>query len=335
MGGAGGAMWVDSGAPPPGGTGASGAAGTGPDPVLDAGSEFDAGPVPTCFDTLQNQDEAGIDCGGASCIPCPCTFGVPQQLGNPNASGNDLWSPSLSNDGLAMYFSLSTPGFNERVAVATRSSRGAAFSAGSALPTPVNSSTAGTPELSANGLALYFFSQRFDGTGDRDLYVATRSSTALQFGAVTELTTVNSTRRDDRPWVAPDELTLYFTSQRSSLTDDLWRATRNARSDPFGMPVAVTELNSTGNDSGLYSTPDGKVVYFASDRSGGGGGVDIYRAVRASTSSAFSTPELLSALSSGADDFDPQLTADGQELFFASTRSGGVYRIWRSLVTCP
>lgn len=27
-------------------------------------------PEPTCFDRRQNQDEDGIDCGGASCVPC-------------------------------------------------------------------------------------------------------------------------------------------------------------------------------------------------------------------------------------------------------------------------
>jgi Tol biopolymer transport system component len=182
---------------------------------------------------------------------------------------------------------------------------------------------------------LYFFSQRFGGMGDRDLYVATRASTAVQFNVVNPLTTLNSSRRDDRPWVSPDELTIYFSSQRASLSDDLWRATRNVRTDAFGTAVPATELNSAGNDAGIFLTPDGLVALFASDRSGGLGGVDIYRAIRATASSAFSTPKLVSEVSSSADDLDPQLTADGQELFFASNRTGGNYRIWRSLVTCP
>jgi hypothetical protein len=63
--------------------------------------------------------------------------------------------------------------------------------------------------------------------------------------------------------------------------------------------------------------------------------MDIYRATRASTSSPFSTPQLVSELNSSADDFDVQLSADGQEVFFASNRNSVNYRIWRSLVTCP
>jgi hypothetical protein len=334
-GGAGGLMSVDSGVTTPSDSGSSGEAGADQSPVGDAGSILDAGPTPTCFDGLENQDETGVDCGGASCVPCLCAFGAPQLLGNPNASGNDAWSPTFSSDGLTMYFSLTVPGFNERIAVTTRPDRGNTFGPTNTLPAPVNTSNDGTPELSQDGLSLYFFKQGSGNATARDLYVATRASTAAQFNTVRDLTTLNSSRRDDRPWVSPDELTVYFTSQRASTSDDLWRATRNTRSDPFGTPVVVTELNSTGNDAGIVLTPDGLVALFASDRSGGRGGVDIYRAVRARTSDPFSTPDIVPELSSTADDFDVQLTADGQEVFFASNRNSSNYRLWRSLVTCP
>ncbi|MEO8180940.1 MAG: hypothetical protein ABI895_19065 [Deltaproteobacteria bacterium] len=299
---------------------------------LDCGGSF-CGPCASCSDGLQNQGETGLDCGGSFCAPCPCTFGAPQVLGNPNGGGNSLWAPTLSSNGLTMYMSLTASGFNEQIAVATRSI-GGNFNVPTTLPSPVNSFIEGTPELSEDGLSLYFFSEGFGGAATRDLYVAKRASPAVQFNTVSELTTINSTARDDRPWVSPDELTIYFSSQRASSSDDLWRATRTTPSNAFGTPVAVTELNSAGNDAGIFLTADGLVALFGSDRSGSSG-VDIYRATRASTSTPFSTPQRVSALNSSADDFDPQLTADGQELFFASTRSTGTYRIWRSVVTCP
>jgi hypothetical protein len=325
-GGAGGSIPGDAGGLEPVDAGSSGAAGAdaGPDP----------GPLPTCSDAVQNQGEAEVDCGGPSCAPCPCAFGAPEPLGNPNNAGS-VWAPTLSSDGRTMYLSLTVPGFNEQVAVAARPDRGNTFGNLSILPSPVNTSTEGTPELSADGLSLYFFSQRFGGVGTRDLYVATRASTASQFGSVTVLSGLNSLQRDDRPWLSPDELSIYFSSQRASFTDDLWRATRSARTDSFGAATSVTELNSTGNDAGASLTQDGKLVLFASDRAGGVGGMDIYRATRASTSSPFSTPELVAELNSSADDFDVQLSADGQEVFFASNRNSVSYRIWRSLVTCP
>lgn len=333
--GAGGMMSIDSGNPPSPDSGQSGAGGAGRDAAQDLGSLIDTGPAPTCFDGIKNQDETGVDCGGTGCAPCLCTFGVPQVLGNPNRLGADVWSPTLSADGLTMYLSYTASGSNEQVAVTKRTNRGDTFALPSLLASPVNISVEGTPELSSDELSLYFFSQRFGGAGDRDLYVATRAGTAVQFNAVSALATINSSRRDDRPWVSPDELTIYFSSQRASVTDDVWRATRSARSDAFGAAVAVTELNSSGNDAGIFLTPDGLVALFASDRSGGLGGVDIYRSVRADISSPFSTPKLVSEVSSTADDIDPQLTADGQELFFASNRNSTNYRIWRSAVTCP
>jgi hypothetical protein len=327
-GGAGGSIRGDAGGLGPVDAGSSGAAGS------DAGPVVDPGPLPTCSDTVQNQGEVDVDCGGPSCAPCPCAFGAPQPLGNPNNAGS-VWAPSLSSDGRTMYLSLTPFGSNEQVAVTTRPDRGNTFGNVSILPSPVNTSTEGTPELSADGLSLYFFSQRFGGAGTRDLYVATRASTAAQFGSVTELSGLNSLQRDDRPWLSPDELSIYFSSQRASFTDDLWRATRSSRTEAFGAAVSVVELNSSGNDAGASSTLDGKLILFASDRAGGVGGMDIYRATRASTSSPFSTPEPIAELNSSADDFDVQLSADGQEVFFSSNRNSPTYRIWRSLVTCP
>lgn len=323
-----------SGGENPPDAGAAGSAGAGSAGAADAGPVVDPGPPATCTDTVRNQDETGVDCGGTSCAPCPCSFGVPQLLGNPN-NGGSVWSPTLSSDGRTLYVSLGSTGSNEQIAVSTRPDRGNTFGNLAALPSPINTSTEGTPELSADGLSLYFFSARFGGTGNRDLYVATRASTAVQFGAVTELSSVDSSQRDDRPWLSADELTLYFCSQRASSTDDLWRATRAARTDPFGAPAPVTELNSSAHDAGICLTPDAKVALFASSRPGGPGGMDIYRAARASTSDPFSSPELVAALNSSADDFDVQLSPDGQEVFFVSNRNSVNYRIWRALVTCP
>jgi hypothetical protein len=63
--------------------------------------------------------------------------------------------------------------------------------------------------------------------------------------------------------------------------------------------------------------------------------MDIYRATRESTASAFSPPEPVAELNSSADDFDVQLSRDGQEVFFASNRNSVDYRLWRASVSCP
>jgi hypothetical protein len=329
---------VDSGTLPSGSGGASGAAGADSGLAGDGGS---AGappvPTPTCSDGLQNQDESAVDCGGAGCAPCPCTFGAPELLADPNFAGNDILAVSFSSDALTMYVGGIVQGGDRPIGVTTRPTRGDAFVFAFLLPAPVSGSPAveGTPFLTRDGLGLYFFSERPGGAGDRDLYVATRVDTGATFTTLIRLISTNSPQRDHAPWLSPDELTLYFSSRRASPDDDVWRATRASRGIGFSAPARVTELESSGNDVGITLTNDGLVAYFASDRAGGAGGMDLYRAARAAQSDPFSTPELLSDLNTSADDAAPQLTADGQELFFVSDRNGSDSQLFGVSRVCP
>jgi WD40 repeat protein len=337
-----------------GGAGANGSGGAGASPSEagasgsggSAGSDWDGGspadsgstpdPTPTCTDTLQNQDETSVDCGG-SCAPCPCTFGAPELMGDPNLSGNDILAVSLSSDALTMYLAGRIQGGAGPIAVTTRPNRGNNFSFASTLAAPVNSSPSveGTPFLSRDELALYFYSQRAGGAGERDLYVATRASTAAAFNSVSALTSLESPQRDHSPALSPDSLTIYFSSRRASASDDLWRATRSTPGVAFSAPAPVTELNSSGNDTGITISDDELVAYFASDRAGGLGGMDLYRAARATATDPFSAPALVAGLSTGANDAAPQLTADGLELFFVSDRNGSDTQLFRVTPICP
>jgi len=312
--------------------GAGGAAGTG-----GAGGAAGAGgstSLPLCDDGTQNGNELATDCGGPDCAPCPCSFGAPELLGNPNYAGNQLWAPSLSNDALTLYVAVVVPGVSEQVAVTTRPDRGNTFDFASSVPAPVSQSVEGTPHISLDGLSLYFFSERAgSGSGARDLYVATRSSPSGNFDTATPLTSVNSSSLDHLPWTNGDELTLYFASLRGG-NMDIWRSTRASRGDAFGAPAAVNELNSSADDNGMTLTQDERTVIIASNRPNGAGGYDLYQAARASTSEPFSTPEPLTALNTSAVETDPSLSPDGAELFFVSTRNGA-NEIWRSLRTCP
>jgi hypothetical protein len=342
-GGGGGGASPDSGILPPATGGASGATGTDGGSDGDggsAGSAVDSGtppvPTPTCTDGVVNGAESGVDCGGASCAPCPCTFGAPELLTGPNFAGNDILAVSLAADALTMYIGGRIQGGSRPIAITTRPNRGNSFSFASLLPAPVNANPAveGTPFISRNELALIFFSER-GGGGDRDLYGSERGSTAAGFDSVIHFINVNSPERDHSPWLSPDVRTLYFSSRRASADDDIWRSTRVMSGIDFPEPTPVTELNSIGNDAGIYLTDDGLVAYFASDRTEGLGGMDIYRAARAAATEAFSAPELVPGLNTIADDAAPHLTADGQELFFVSDRNGNDSQIFRVSSVCP
>jgi hypothetical protein len=283
---------------------------------------------------LQNGDELATDCGGSACVPCACTFGAPELLGNPNYPGNLLWGPSLAEDARTLYVAFVVPGFNEQIGFSTRPDRGNTFGFASVLPAPINQSVEGTPHVSLDGLSLYFFSERSgSGNNARDLYVATRSDPNGIFDTVSPLSPVNSSSVDHLPWTRSDELTLYFSSDRSGNLD-IWRSTRGSRADAFGAPVTVAELNTSANDNGATLTQDERTIVISSNRPNGAGDYDLYRAVRAATAEPFSIPEPLTALNTSATEADPSLSPDGQELFFVSTRNGAT-EIWRSIRTCP
>jgi Tol biopolymer transport system component len=254
-------------------------------------------------------------------------------LGDPNYAGNDLWSPSISGDGLSLYFAVSVPGFPEQIALATRADRGAPFGTGQSLAPPVNEDISGTPRLSADGLSLYFFSERGGGAGSRDLYAATRRRSDEEFDSVQALSSLNGPDRDHLPWVSADERTIYFVSNRSGVAD-IFRSTRASVRDEFGPPEAVTELNSPEEDGGVSLTSDGLTVILSSSRPGGLGGRDLYLATRAIPGEPFSSPEPIAALNTTQNDFDPALSPDERELYFVSNRTGGDTWIYRSLRSC-
>jgi hypothetical protein len=74
-------------------------------------------------------------------------------------------------------------------------------------------------------------------------------------------------------------------------------------------------------------------VFFASNRPGGNGGLDIWVAARTSQEAAFSAPVNLGAINSDRDELDLALGADGQDLIFSSSRDG-TYQLYRAARGC-
>ncbi|OHB82301.1 MAG: hypothetical protein A2Z38_00275 [Planctomycetes bacterium RBG_19FT_COMBO_48_8] len=85
----------------------------------------------------------------------------------------------------------------------------------------------GEPALSANGLVLFFTSDRGGGSGGWDLWMSTRNTRNDPWGQVVNLgPAVNTSAAESTPFVSPDMKTLYFGSNRpGSLGDlDIWSA---------------------------------------------------------------------------------------------------------------
>jgi len=261
-------------------------------------------------------------------------FGTPEAVEGLGLSG-DVLGPVFSADGLTMYFS--ELGSDENIFSATRQSRGAQFQQAQQVPNlDLDGSQEGTPFLSFDGLSLYFFSTRpGPGTqGNRDIWLAQRPSLDAEFGAPTVLPAVNGPGLEHLPRLSRDELTILFVSSRSSPNafSNLWMAQRAHRADEFAAPVEVPGINTAAREEGFSLTPDGLTLFFASDRAAELD-MDLWVATRASTSADFGAAESLLSLNTTEQELDPQLSPDGTELFFSSSRAGN-FQLFRAVREC-
>jgi hypothetical protein len=92
---------------------------------------------------------------------------------------------------------------------------------------------------------------------------------------------------------------------------------------PFAPPVALDVLNSLWNDDDPTVRLDYLEIYFVSDRPGGYGGRDIWRATRLDAASPWDMPVVVAELNTAYADSGPELSSDGLRLFMASDRLGG------------
>jgi outer membrane protein OmpA-like peptidoglycan-associated protein len=90
--------------------------------------------------------------------------------------------------------------------------------------------------------------------------------------------TINTQGKEECPFIAPDNQTLYFCSDGHPGFGgtDIFMSRRlpNGR---WGTPVNLgSPINTSKNETGISIDPNGKLAYFSSDRAGGYGGMDIY-----------------------------------------------------------
>ncbi len=182
------------------------------------------------------------------------------------------------------------------------------------------------PELSKDGLSLYFASNRPLGLGANDLYVAQRASVDDPWGAPVNLTKLNSAFGDAGPHLTRDGHYLYFTSARltGGLGNDIFVTWRADVHDDFawGEPVNIgAPINTAESELGPSSW--GREFYFwrgpPTPTSIPG---DIYLSEMRGDS--FGEPTLVAALNSTSHDEKPAIRFDGREILLSSDRLGGV-----------
>ncbi len=283
-------------------------------------------------------------------------WSAPVNIGPPvNTVGVD-YQPSISKDGLSLYFARLegiVAGGPQDIWVAKRRSKsddwGEPQKLGPAINTPADE---GHPFVTVDGHWFYFYSTRSDGFGGPDIYVSRRHNKREDFptdpsGGWQEPVNlgigVNTNSRERAPIVFEDEetgvTTLYFDSDRPGLGDfDIYASTLQP-DGTFGPAVLVAELSSPSSDEHPTISRDGLEMFFISNRPGstltprGIPSRDIWVSARASTSDPWGTPENLDVvnarlggppINSPFHDGRPALSFDGKTLyFFSAFRNAG------------
>jgi Tol biopolymer transport system component len=204
---------------------------------------------------------------------------------------------------------------------------GSAWSQPTNLGSVVNSEFVDfTPEISPDGLSLYFGSDRPGSMSPApDIWVSHRQTeasaweTPVNLGAV-----VNSPAADAAPNFSRDGHYLYFSSSRDGGLgmQDVWVSYRTNVHDDFAWRTPVNlgqNVNSDAFDAGPAVLGD--ELYFTSNRASGDP-LDVYRSLTRGTS--FLPAELVPELSSEGNDLRPTLRQDGQEILLSSDREGSL-----------
>jgi len=155
-------------------------------------------------------------------------WGAPTNMGNILNTASGEAGPSISDDGLSLYFhSDRASGLGSAdLYVSTRAATVDAWGTPINLGATVNSTTFDVaPVIASDGLTLYFHTLRPGGVGAHDIWKTTRASVADPWGTPVALPTpVNSIEPETGPGLSDDWQTLYFASDVGG-NRDIWEAT--------------------------------------------------------------------------------------------------------------
>jgi hypothetical protein len=243
----------------------------------------------------------------------------PMRLDGISSDLAEEWSPTLSADGLTLYFVRVHSPISEygRIFQARRRNTSEAFASIRVLPSLLNTSPGHVlcQWVSPDQLRMYY---TFQDGATFSLKVSERSSPWALWPMGADLWELN--RLGDRltaPCVTADEQSIFFSASDlgGTLADyDIWMAMRPDKNARFGDPVNVEPINTTFNEMNSFITPDSLTMYFASDRNGR---YQLFRSARRDLDSPFESPVHMTLFDTpDGDSRFPFLAADGSEFYF-------------------
>ncbi len=183
--------------------------------------------------------------------------------------------------------------------------------------------------LSGDSLKFYIASDRPGGLGASDIWVSVYSNgwqPATNLGG-----NINSPYQEYEPYISSDGIKLYFSSYRPGGMggSDIWISEFTGGS--WQPAYNLASINTAFDETCPCVSNDNTRLYFASDRPGGQGQMDIW--VSHDSGGSWQPSTNLGAIINTIDwEYSPFITYDNQALYFGSDRPGGFggFDVWVS-----
>lgn len=181
------------------------------------------------------------------------------------------------------------------------------------------------PNISADGLVLFFTSKKpftekeksKNKASKEKIYVSKRSSPDAEWGPAIPLSdSINiPTKNVSNIAISNDgqRLLIYFDDKgNGEIYESVLKGTEWSAPKSLGSPI-----NTVYHESSASFSPDGKTIYFISNRKGGKGGRDIWASTRLDNGQ-WTEPKNISELNTADDEEAVYIHPDGKTLYFSS-----------------
>jgi hypothetical protein len=183
-----------------------------------------------------------------------------------------------------------------------------------------------TPEVTYDGLTIYFASNRGGGLGGNDIWMSTRQSRTDVWDPPMHVPELSSTAADGAPTLTDPMIIMLDSDRAGDMALDILTAQRSSPTAAFSPPQLVTQLNTTSSEGNPMLASDKLTVYFDSNRTGDG---ELFVATRASVTAAFGMAARIVELSTADAESDPWISPDSRTMLFTSNRDG-TQRLWQT-----
>ena len=147
------------------------------------------------------------------------------------------------------------------------------------------------PSIAPDGNSIYFASNRPEGYGGIDIYVAYKNEKGYWEDAINLGPTINTKGDDQTPFIHTDNQSLYFSSNgRVGFGGSDIYVARKKIDGSWTTPVNLGyPINTYDNEGSIAVASNGATAYIASDRSDSRGELDIYKITLAENTRAYKT----------------------------------------------